>query len=113
MSRTSVSSYDGVPAAGLSGLYVAPTAKELCDIVPGRAIYVSMASGGDTTPDGHFATPVQLAYLLEGGRPVGKLPELNISGDFFSMLGSDFLGSVRGSIDGLNDLCVINMEVTE
>ena len=113
VSRTSVSSYDGVPAAGLSGLYVAPTAKELCDIVPGRAIYVSMASGGDTTPDGHFATPVQLAYLLEGGRPVGKLPELNISGDFFSMLGSDFLGSVRGSIDGLNDLCVINMEVTE
>ena len=113
VSRTSVSSYDGVPAAGLSGLYVAPTAKELCDIVPGRAIYVSMASGGDTTPDGHFATPVQLAYLLEGGRPVGKLPELNISGDFFSMLGNDFLGSVRGSIDGLNDLCVINMEVTE
>ncbi len=113
VSRTSVSSYDGVPAAGLSGLYVAPTAKELCDIVPGRAIYVSMASGGDTTPDGHFATPVQLAYLLEGGRPVGKLPELNISGDFFSMLGSDFLGSVRGSIDGLTDLCVINMEVTE
>lgn len=113
VSRTSVSSYDGVPAAGLSGLYVAPTAKELCDIVPGRAIYVSMASGGDTTPDGHFATPVQLAYLLEGGRPVGKLPELNISGDFFSMLGNDFLGSVRGSIDGLTDLCVINMEVTE
>ena len=113
VSRTSVSSYDGVPAAGLSGLYVAPTAKELCDIVPGRAIYVSMASGGDTTPDGHFATPVQLAYLLEGGRPVGKLPELNISGDFFSMLGRDFLGSVRGSIDGLTDLCVINMEVTE
>lgn len=113
VSRTSVSSYDGVPAAGLSGLYVAPTAKELCDIVPGRAIYVSMASGGDTTPDGHFATPVQLAYLLEGGRPVGKLPELNISGDFFSMLGSDFLGSVRESIDGLTDLCVINMEVTE
>lgn len=113
VSKTSVSSYDGVPAAGLSGLYVAPTAKELCDIVPGRAIYVSMASGGDTTPDGHFATPVQLAYLLEGGRPVGKLPELNISGDFFSMLGRDFLGSVRGSIDGLTDLCVINMEVTE
>ena len=113
VSRTSVSSYDGVPAAGLSGLYVAPTAKELCDIVPGRAIYVSMASGGDTTPDGHFATPVQLAYLLEGGIPVGKLPELNISGDFFSMLGSDFLGSVRGSIDGFSDLCVINMEVTE
>lgn len=113
VSRTSVSSYDGVPAAGLSGLYVAPTAKELCDIVPGRAIYVSMASGGDTTPDGHFATPVQLAYLLEGGRPVGKLSELNISGDFFSMLGNDFLGSVRGSIDGLTDLCVINMEVTE
>ncbi len=113
VSRTSVSSYDGVPAAGLSGLYVAPTAKELCDIVPGRAIYVSMASGGDTTPDGHFATPVQLAYLLEGGRPVGKLPELNISGDFFSMLGRDFLGSVRGSIDGLTDLCIINMEVTE
>lgn len=113
VSQGSVAEYDGVPSPGLRGLYVAPTAETLAELVPGKAILVVMASGGDTTPDGHFATPVQLAYLLENGRLVGKLPELNIGGDFFDLLGRDYVGSVRNAFLRGDRFCVVNMDVSK
>ena len=72
-----------------------------------------MASGGDTTPDGHFATPVQMAYLMEDGRLVGRLPELNISGSFFDLLGSDYIGSVYGDPHPQSMLCAATMDVAK
>lgn len=115
VSGTSAASYDGVPSYGLSGLYVEPTAGKLCEIVSGKAIFVVMASGGDTTPDGHFATPVQCSFLLENGRLVGRLPELNISGDFYSLLGENYLGAVRGDPLPSEDatFCITGMKVTK
>lgn len=91
---TSSASYDGVPSLGLGGLYVKPTASAPSDIAPGKAVLVMVASGGDMTPDGHFATPVQMAYLVENGKLIGRLPELNISGDFSDLLGDGYLGCV-------------------
>ena len=70
-----------------------------------------MASGGDTTPDGHFATPVQMSYLLENGKFVGRLPELNISGNFYDLLGKDYIGAVRGDPHPDSMLCAITMDV--
>ena len=70
-----------------------------------------MASGGDTTPDGHFATPVQLAFLVENGVLVGRLPELNVSGDFFDMLGSGFVGAANSTVIGTNTMCAAEMKV--
>lgn len=87
--------YDGVPGIGFHGLYVEPTAKTLKELVPGKAIFMVIAEGGDMTPEGHFATPVQMAYLLEDGKITGRLPEINIGGDFFDMLGRDYIGTVR------------------
>ena len=105
--------YDGVPSLGVNGLYVAQTAGSIGQIVPGKAVYVMSASGGDYTPGGHYASPVQMAYLVENGKVVGRLPELNISGDFFSILGQDYLGAVPDTL--LNDtdgnLCVTRMTV--
>lgn len=91
---TAQAAYDGVPDAGLSGLYFAPTAKSLKELVPGKAIYIVVAEGGDATPDGHYASPAQLAYLMEDGELVGRLPDLNISGDFFELFGKDYIGTV-------------------
>lgn len=105
--------YDGVPSLTLRGVYVAQTSADLREIVPGKAVYVMSASGGDYTPSGHFATPVQMAYLVEDGKIVGRLPELNISGEFFSILGDSYLGAVPDTL--LNDtpgtLCVTRMLV--
>ncbi len=95
---TASASYDGVPGLGFHSLYPEPTAPGLREFIPGKAVFVVMASGGDITPEGHFATPVQMAYLLENGQLVGRLPELNVSGNFFDMLGKDYMGSVKDYI---------------
>lgn len=113
VSKTSSSAYDGVPSIGMAGLYVAPTAESIGQLVPGKAIYVVMASGGDTTPSGHYATPVQAAYLLENGKLAGRLPELNISGDFFSILGENYMGCVHGDLVENCQFCCTKMKVTK
>ena len=103
-----------MPGFGYHRCYLEPTAGSLKELVPGKAIYVVVASGGDTTPDGHFATPVQMAYLLEDGKLVGRLPELNIGGNFYDLLGKDYLGAVNGDLvkeDGL--LCAVRMDVEQ
>ncbi len=86
--------YDGVPSIGFHGCFLAKTAETLKELVPGKAVLLMIASGGDTTPEGHFATPVQLAFLLEEGKLVGRLPEISIGGNFFDMLGKDYIGTV-------------------
>lgn len=92
---TADAAYDGVPDLGFHGLYLDPTAKSLKELVPGPAVYVVLSEGGNATPEGHFAAPVQMAYLLEDGELKGRLPQISISGDFFDMLGKDYLGTVR------------------
>ena len=76
-------------------------------------MYAVLASGGDTTPDGHFATPVQMAYLMENGKLVGRLPELNIGGNFFDLLGKGFLGAVQDEPMHGDLLCAVTMDVTK
>ena len=94
-SGNAAATYDGVPRIGIHGMYLEPTAKTLRELANGKAVFVVIASGGDTTPDGHFAAPVQMAYLMEDGRLAGRLPEIHIGGDFFDMLGKDYLGTVH------------------
>ena len=70
------------------------SAGTLKEILNGRdAIWLCMASGGDITPAGDYATPVQTAYLYRDGKLVGKLPEFNVRGNIFDMLGKDYLGT--------------------
>ena len=97
----------------MNGLYVAKTAESIAQVVPGKSVYVMSASGGDYTPSGHYATPVQMAYLVENGSVVGRLPELNISGDFFTILGEDYLGAIPDTLlnDNPGELCVTRMLV--
>ena len=103
--------YDGVPDAGLTGLYFEPTAKSLKELVPGKAIYVVVAEGGDATPDGHYASPAQLAYLMEDGELVGRLGEINFSGDFFELFGKDYIGTVRDEPMKGGSLSAIMMDI--
>ena len=92
---TAGAAYDGVPQfTGLS-CYTKPTAGSAAEITKDKAVLVMMASGGDMTPAGHFATPVQLAFLVENGEIVGKLPDIGISGEYFELLGKDYLGTAE------------------
>ncbi len=36
-----------------------------------------------------------MAYLIEDGKIKGRLPQITISGEFFDILGKDYIGAVR------------------
>ena len=110
---TASAAYDGVPSLGFNQFYADATAPTLGALVPGKAVYVVIASGGDMTPEGHYAAPVQMAYLVEDGKLFGRLPELNISGNFFELLGKDYLGTVHGTPQPESTLSAVAMDVTK
>ena len=89
---SAAASYNGVPNVGASGLDIVNTAKDLAEIVTGRAIYISDTGGGDMTPSGDISMPVMTAYLYEDGKLLGKLPEFAVSCNIFEVLNNGFLG---------------------
>ncbi len=85
--------YNGVPTIGIGGFSVQPTAENLQQLVTGKAVYISVTGGGDMTPSGDISIPVMVAYLVENGKLVGKLPEFAVSCNLFDMLGDGFVGA--------------------
>jgi PmbA protein len=57
------------------------------------AILVIVASGGDFTSDGQFASPVQISFLFDGEKILGKLPEFQMRSQLKTMLGDDYIGT--------------------
>lgn len=91
---TAQSPYAETPAVGTRGLTVAAGDESVGELVRGeKAVYVSIASGGDMTPSGEIGIPVQSAYLYENGTLVGRVPEFTVSCNIFDMLGDDFIGA--------------------
>ena len=85
--------YDGVPSLGLGGLKIKESDKTVKEILKGQhGIYVMMTAGGDFTPNGDFGAPLQLAFLFDGEKFIGRLPELNISSNIFDMFGKNYRG---------------------
>jgi len=85
--------YDEVPSLSNIGLSVVPGNKTLKELIGGvPSIIVIMASGGDYTSSGDFATPVQMSYLTDGEKILGRLPEFYISGNLYDIFGDDFIG---------------------
>jgi len=106
--------YDGLPELGFPLLKIKEserTAKQLLNDRMG--IFILIASGGDFTPDGHFASPVQLAFLFDGERFLGRLPELSVSSSLQEMFGRDFAGVSRDDMFELENtkVTVMNMSV--
>ena len=83
------------------------TIKELLNGQMG--ILLSMAYGGDFTQDGSYASPVQLAYLTDGEKLLGRLPEFTVKGSVYDFFGKDFIGM---SCDKLYANCNRRMLVT-
>lgn len=113
MDRTAAAdgSYDDAPALALPPLSVRPTGKTLEEILDGRPALYVLTSGGDITPDGSFATPVQMAYLYQNGRLVGRLPEFGLRGNLTDLLGKDFLGCSQDRPYDSANACVMEMTI--
>ncbi len=96
---SAVSDYDSTPQPGFAQLKVKECERTAKELLGGdKGIVVIMASGGDFTPEGNFATPVQLAYLFDGDKLIGRLPELQVTSNVFDMFGNGFRGVSRNDI---------------
>lgn len=89
--------YDDVPSVGATKLAVKIDSEDLENTVE-KAIMIVIAAGGDYTPDGSYATPVQKAFLYEKGKIVGKLPEFQLKSHLYDMLGKDYIGTFKANI---------------
>jgi PmbA protein len=88
--------YDDVPGLDYAMLCLEPGDKTLRELTNGgKCVMIAVASGGDWTVDGDFASPVQLGYLIENGKLVGKLPEFGISGNIYELFGKDYIGVTK------------------
>jgi PmbA protein len=67
------------------------------------AILAVMSSGGDLTPDGTFAAPVQISFLTDGKKLLGKLPEFTVRSHLYKMLGEDYIGTFDNDLYYLSD----------
>lgn len=108
--------YDGVPTVSYLHFKVGESNKTVKELLQGQmAIFVLLASGGDFTSSGDFATPVQVAYLFDGEKFIGKLPELQLSSNVFAMFGPDFVGVGKDTLYSLGNekFMVINMTVAK
>jgi PmbA protein len=106
--------YDGVPSLGTPRLRPLPGEKCLAECLGGDpGILVSLAAGGEFTPEGKYATPVQLAFLHDGEKIMGKLPEVVIQGSDRDMFGPGFRGVTAETWPRLSGehLMVLEMDV--
>lgn len=86
--------YDGRPTLVTGSLRVATDSTDIKKTLNGQlAILVIISSGGDFTPDGSYAAPVQVSYLFDGEKILGKLPEFTMSSHLYEMLGDDYIGT--------------------
>lgn len=106
--------YDSVPSLSPHPLVIKNSEKTLKELLGGeKAILVLFASGGDFTPEGKYATPVQTSFLFDGERMLGRLPQLNLTSHIYDMFGTDFVGVAKDSFTSLfpMHLPVMNLKV--
>jgi PmbA protein len=62
-----------------------------------RCIFVIVGGGGSTSDSGEFSTPIQLAFLVENGKVIGRLPQLTARSSVQEMFGDHFIGVSKDS----------------
>ena len=105
--------YDDIPSiTPMELLQFKTSGKTLKELLGGKlGILIDTASGGDFTATGDYASPVQVAYLTDGEKLMGKLPEFNISGNIFDILGDGYIGYSKDDDLTGSKVLVVNMKV--
>ncbi len=90
--------YDGRPRLAGGSIRVETDASDIKKTLNNQlAVLVMISSGGDFTPDGHFAAPVQVSFLFDGEKIIGKLEEFTMSSHLYDMLGDDYIGTFENT----------------
>ncbi|MFW5799679.1 MAG: metallopeptidase TldD-related protein [Spirochaetota bacterium] len=116
LTGSATAEYDGVPNINYIRLKIAESEKTAKELLGGdKGIFVIVASGGDFTDDGNFASPVQLAMFYDGEKFTGRLPEIQISSSLFDMYGDDFRGVSKNPIipNTLDKHLIMDMNVSK
>ncbi len=97
--------YDDMPSLTTVPLRFRTDSENLKDALKGQpAILTVISSGGDFTPDGSFAAPVQVSFLFDGEKIIGKLPEFTMRSHLNKMLGEDYIGTFDNTVFYLGDI---------
>lgn len=112
LTGSATADYDKVPTLAPRNFKIKSSNKTLKELLNGQlAIVILIASGGDFTEEGIFGTPVQLAFLTDGEKLLGRLPELTISGELYSMFGEDFIGKSKDKALLEQETLILNLDV--
>lgn len=105
--------YDKVPSLTHKNYNIDSSNKTLKELLNGKLGVLSfIASGGDFSQEGVFGTPVQLAFLTDGEKLIGRLPELNLSGELYTMFGDGFKGKSTDKLLGMETIVFdLNVDV--
>ncbi len=106
--------YDSVPTLGMANMIIQTGEKTIKELLNGQlGILVYLASGGGFTPDGNFATTVQLSYLTDGEKLLGRLPKFVIKSYVYDIFGKDFIGMSKNKLylRGDNNMFVTRMDI--
>lgn len=110
-------SYDDIPTLGFVPLRFNTDTGNLKEALGGKpGIFVVVSSGGDFTSDGNFAAPVQLSFLFDGEKIIGKLPEFTMRSHLYKMLGEDYIGTFDNPgmyVGDHTQLMACNMEIAK
>jgi PmbA protein len=96
--------YDGIPSLTTTPLAFQSDTPDLQSALKSPAILSMVSSGGDFTPDGSYAAPVQVAFLFDGERIIGKLPEFTVRSHISKMLGQAYIGTFDNTRFYLGDM---------
>lgn len=103
--------FDGVPTLRLMKLTLERGQQTLKELLNGQpAVFISTSMGGDFTSDGNYASPVQSAYLYDGEKFTGRVPEFSIESNVYDMFGDDFVGIASY---GFNDISMDKLAIID
>lgn len=97
--QSSAAQYDGIPQMSMDfeTLWIDMSEKSFAELTKEKTVYVLVASGGDITTSGDYATPVQYAFLVQDGKILGKLPDIQVHGNIFDIYGKDFVTGFKNN----------------
>lgn len=85
--------YDDVPTLETPILSLKYLDKKLEELIGNEPVILCVfASGGDCTNEGDFATPVQMSFLYQNGKYLGRLPEFTLGGNIYDIFGDGYVG---------------------